>query len=117
MISLLFILGVTTLHAEPLQKTIEGAKKEGKVVFYTTLAAPESQAHLRAFQKTYPFIQPELFRLGPEKLRSKILTEARAGRYVFDVTSTNIVEIGVLLRQRLVAPYEALGRQAIPTGL
>lgn len=87
--------------AQPLQKIVEDAKKEGKVVFYTVLTLPDSQALLKGFQKKYPFMQFELFRLGAEKMRTKILTEARAGGHFFDVTSMDVVEAGVLQGQRI----------------
>lgn len=103
--------------AQPLQKIIEDAKKEGKLVFYTVLTLPDSQALLKGFQQKYPFMQFELFRLGAEKMRTKILTEARADRYFFDVTSMDVVEAGVLQGQRIFAPFAAPSRDSIPVGL
>jgi len=114
LVSVLFPL---TLYAQPLQKITEEAKKEGKLVFYTVLTLPDSQALLRGFQQKYPFMQFELFRLGAEKMRTKILTEARAGRHLFDVTSMDVVEAGVLQGQRIFAPFAAPSRDAIPAGL
>ena len=116
-VGLVSVCFVARLNAEPLQKTVEEAKREGKLIFYTVLTVPESQALLKGFQQKYPFIQPELFRLGAEKMRTKILTEARAGRHGFDVTSMDVVETGVLQRQRILAPYKASARDAIPAGL
>jgi iron(III) transport system substrate-binding protein len=103
--------------AQPLQKTIEDAKKEGKLVFYTVLTLPDSQALLKGFQQKYPFMQFDLFRLAAENMRTKILTEARAGRHLFDVTSMDVVEAGVLQGQRIFAPFAAPSREAIPAGL
>ena len=114
LVSLLFPL---TIAAQPLQKIAEEAKKEGKLVFYTVLTLPDSQALLKGFQQKYPFMQFELFRLGAEKMRTKILTEARAGRHLFDVTSMDVVEAGVLQGQRIFAPFAAPSRDAISAGL
>ncbi len=105
------------VSAQPLQKIIDGAKKEGKLVFYTVLTLPDSQALLKGFQQKYPFMQFELFRLGAESMRTKILTEARADRHLFDVTSMDVVEAGVLQGQRIFAPFAAPSRDAIPAGL
>lgn len=105
------------LAAQPLQKIVEEAKKEGKLLYYTVLSLPESQALIRGFQQKYPFIQPELFRLGAEKMRTKILTEARAGRHLFDVTSMAVIEMGVLHLERVLGAYKASARDAIPAGL
>jgi iron(III) transport system substrate-binding protein len=103
--------------AQPLPKIIEDAKKEGKLVFYTVLTLPDSQALLKGFQQKYPFMQFDLFRLGAENMRTKILTEARADRHFFDVTSMDVVEAGVLQGQRIFAPFAAPSRDAIPAGL
>lgn len=105
------------LAAQPLQKIIEEAKKEGTVVFYTVLSLPDSQALVKGFQQKYPFLKCELFRLGAEKMRTKILTEARADRHLFDVTSMDVVETGVLQGRRILAPFKAPSRDAIPAGL
>ncbi len=115
--ALILIVFVTSVHASPLKVTIEGAKNEGKMVYYAVLSVPESRALLGAFEKKYPFLKTELFRLGAEKMRSKILTEARAGHHVFDVTSMNVVDAGLLIRQGIVGPYKALAAKGIPEGL
>ena len=116
---LALLVGIVSarVDAQPTPKIIEDAKKEGKFVFYTVLTLPDSQALLKGFQQKYPFIEPELFRLGAEKMRTKILTEARAGRHSFDVTSMDVVENGVLQTQRIFAPYKASTRDAVPAGL
>ncbi len=51
-------------HAGSNASTIEGAKNEGKVSFYTTMTLSQSKKVVDAFQKKYPFITPELFRGG-----------------------------------------------------
>ena len=106
-----------SLQAEIPQAVIDGAKRESKVVFYTTLGVAHSQPLLNSFQKKYPFVQPELFRLGPEQLHAKVLAEAKANRHIFDVKSTNVVQMGLLMRDRLVMPYMAMERDGIPSGL
>ncbi|HTM10746.1 MAG TPA: extracellular solute-binding protein [Verrucomicrobiae bacterium] len=117
LLALLVSIISARVDAQPAPKIIEDAKKEGKFVFYTVLTLPDSQALLKGFQQKYPFIEPELFRLGAEKMRTKILTEARAGRHFFDVTSMDVVENGVLQGQRMFSPYKASGRDAVPAGL
>ena len=113
----LFLFSVTTLHAQSLPAFMEGTKKEGKLVYYTVLTVPESRALLAAFEKKHPFIQTELFRLEGDKMRAKILTEARAGRHTFDVNSTSITNTGLLMRSGLLAPYKAQTRGRIWPGL
>ncbi|MGH7829837.1 MAG: hypothetical protein ACREP8_06625, partial [Candidatus Binatia bacterium] len=71
--------------AQSQQELIEGAKKEGKVVWYGSLSLEDVKRLGDAFEKKYPFIQVEPFRASGEKLANKILTETRAGRYLYDV--------------------------------
>ena len=96
---------------------INGAKKEGKLVYYSALNVPEGRELLRVFEKKYPFIKTELFRLPAEKIRTKILTEARAGSHAFDVVSNNVVDIGLLLRAGVLGQYRAKETEAILAGL
>src|SRR5262245_56116237 len=62
---------------------VEGAKKEGKLVWYTSMAVDTSKPLLDAFLKDYPFIQAELVRLGEEQLMTRILSEVRGGKMGF----------------------------------
>jgi iron(III) transport system substrate-binding protein len=113
----LFLITASVLHAQSLPATVEGAKKEGKLVYYTVLTLPESQALVTAFEKKYPFIKTELFRLEGDKMRAKIATEARAGRYTVDVTSNSITNAGLLIRDGMLMPYKSPGRERIWPGL
>jgi iron(III) transport system substrate-binding protein len=116
-LSCLFLSGASVLHAQSSPATVEGAKKEGKLVYYTVLTLPESQALVAAFEKKYPFIKTELFRLEGDKMRAKIATEARAGRYTVDVTSNSITNTGLLMRDGMLMPYKSPSRERIWPGL
>ena len=41
------------------------AKKEGRVVWYTTVSIPESKQLIDLFERQYPFIKVDLLRSGP----------------------------------------------------
>ena len=43
---------------------IEGAKKEGQVVWYTTMNVSQGKPVVDAFQKKYPFVEPVLYPAG-----------------------------------------------------
>src|ERR1051325_5033563 len=64
---------------------VEGAKKEGALVFYTTMDIQNSKPLLDAFMAKYPFIKGDLVRLGGTAMVSRIMTEAQAGANRFDV--------------------------------
>ena len=61
---------------------IEGAKKEGKLMWYTTLIVDQVVRPVKeAFEKEYPFIQVEFYRGNAENLVRRMLAEYQAKRY------------------------------------
>jgi iron(III) transport system substrate-binding protein len=82
---------------------IEGAKNERRVVWYTSLNLTESKILFDAFQKKYPYVQPETFRATAETTLNRILTETRAGRWEFDAVGMS--QVGTLAHYKVLAPY------------
>src|SRR5215470_1036723 len=86
---------------------IEGAKKEGALVFYTTMDIQNSKPLLDAFLAKYPFIKGDLVRLGGTAMVSRIITEAQAGSNRFDL-AVGISPSYMPMRERnLIAPYKS----------
>jgi iron(III) transport system substrate-binding protein len=98
-----FLCGSAYAQSPQHAALVEGAKKEGKLVWYTSMAIDTSKPLLDAFLKEYPFIQPDLVRAGEEQLMNRILTETRAGKWYFDVVSTS--SISELSERKMVTPY------------
>ena len=69
--------------ADRHQILVEGAKAEGKVVWYTSLSGVYRDL-VDAFKKKYPDIAVEVYRAGSTDLGPRLLNEAQAGRYVAD---------------------------------
>ena len=73
----------------------EGAKKEGKLLWYTTLIVNQALKRIKqAFEKKYPFVQVEYHRADSEALAQRMLAEYQAKRYdvdVLDGTSTIVM--------------------------
>ena len=63
------------------------ARKEGRIIFHTTLNVADLQDLKRIFEQKYPFLKIEYFRLGHARLANKIRTEALAGSLEADVIS------------------------------
>ena len=84
---------------------IEGAKKEGQVIWYATLNINDSTALLNRFSQKYPFIKTELLRAGSEQLLNRILTEDSAGRSAMDLV--NLTTINALKRRNLLQAYRS----------
>ena len=90
---------------------VEGAKKEGKVSWYTTLIVDQVVRPVKdAFEKEYPFLQVEFFRGNAERLVQKMLAEYQAKRYDVDIidgtVSPTMVRRANLL-QRFYSPMLA----------
>src|SRR2546430_16356954 len=59
---------------------IQAAKKEGKVVWDTSLAIPSSTAIAHAFRTKYAGVDVELHRTGSQRGLQRVLQQAGAGR-------------------------------------
>jgi iron(III) transport system substrate-binding protein len=106
----LFISPLLYAQAPSPSALIEGAKKEGKIVWYTSMAIDTSKPLLDAFLKEYPFIKADLVRAGEEQLTNRMLSETRAGQWLFDAVSTS--SIGALIERKMITPYLTPERDA-----
>ena len=69
-------------------KLMEEAKKEGKLVWYTAWSARDAKLLQDGFEKRYPFVKMDVLRSSGEKILNRIIWEARAGQWLFDVVNT-----------------------------
>src|SRR5215510_10833193 len=91
---------------------IEGAKKEAKLMIYSSVSATDTATLGQRFQQKYPFIKPEYLRLGSERLLTRILQEARGGKQFADVFQTGVAEVHLYKQKGLVAKYLSPERAA-----
>jgi ABC-type Fe3+ transport system substrate-binding protein len=103
---------IALLQSADRQKLlIAGAKKEGKVMFYTGLIVDQVVRPLKeGFEKEYPFIQVDFFRGNSENIARRVLAEYQAKRYDVDVVSgsaaTSMVQRAGFM-QRFYSPHLA----------
>jgi len=103
---------VAMLKSAVRQKVlVEGARKEGKISFYTGLIVDQVVRPLKdAFEKDYPFLQVDFFRGNSENIAQRVLLEHQAKRYDVDVISgsaaTTIVQQAGYM-QRFYSPHLA----------
>jgi iron(III) transport system substrate-binding protein len=88
-------------------KLIEGAKKEGQLVYYTTMTLDQSKQTVDRFEKKYPFLKVTLFRTGGGPLLNKIFTESRGGRHDWDVVVGRGEMVLPLIERKLLAVYHS----------
>lgn len=87
-------------------RLIEGAKKEGKLVYWSAGNAKEVEPFLAKFRQKYPFLKTEWWRAGSNALNQKIVSEARAGVRSVDVSVTDIEYLQELKKSGLMKRYE-----------
>ena len=90
--------------ADREQFLVQGARKEGEVVVYTSLISDDLTSLSAAFEKKYG-VKVKGWRAGSEKVLQRTVTEARANRHDADVIETNGPELESLYREKLLQPF------------
>jgi iron(III) transport system substrate-binding protein len=98
------------------QKVLEdGAKNEGKLVWYTSLAGAAIDRLKAAFEKKYPYVHVEIYRGTESDLLTKATQELQAGQPSFDVIESQISAIQALFDAKYMAPYFSPNAKGIPS--
>ena len=98
------------------QQVLEaGAKKEGRLVWYTSLAGAAIDRLADAFKKKYPFITSvDVFRGTESEIVTKATQELQAGQPSFDVIESQITAIQLLFAAGYMTPFYSPSTKAIP---
>jgi len=91
--------------AQSEDELIRGAKKEGKVVFWSSMRIEDSRALAAGFEARYPFIKVDIFRAGGEQIVNRAIAEHLAGKTTYDVL--NAFALKVVQNKGLLQPYAA----------
>jgi iron(III) transport system substrate-binding protein len=83
----------------------DGAKKEGKLMWYTSLTGGPNTDVPKVFETKYPGVQVEVYRGDSDALISRITQEAQAKRYIVDSIETTFPILKVMQEYKLLAPY------------
>jgi iron(III) transport system substrate-binding protein len=94
----------------------ENARKEGEVVWYTSMSLTDFPKIAAAFEKAVPYVKVRANRLTQSTVITKIDTEARAGRFAVDVVASAPVEMWELKQKGYSAPYLSPELKAFPVG-
>ena len=96
---------------------VQAARKEGKVVWYTSLALPSSTALAHAFQNKYKGIEVEVHRTGSQRVLQRVMQEATANIKNVDLIHTSDAGHFVLLKDKgLLLQYTPKGVEPFPDG-
>ena len=95
----------------------EAAKKEGKVVWYTSLALPSAEKVAKLFEAAYPGIKVEVHRTGSQRILQRVMQELQANIKNVDVIHTSDAGHFVLLKEKkLLARHTPAGVDRFPAG-
>jgi iron(III) transport system substrate-binding protein len=94
--------------ADRQQHLIDGAKKEGELMLYTSLPVEDMTVLTTAFEKKYG-IKVKVWRSSSENVLQRAMTEGRANRFDADAVETSGPELESLHREKMlqevVSPY------------
>ncbi|MGH7314418.1 MAG: extracellular solute-binding protein [Candidatus Rokuibacteriota bacterium] len=107
--------GVATAGAQ--SPHLEAARKEGKVVWYTSLALPSAEKVAKMFEQAYPGITVEVHRTGSQRVLQRLMQELQANIKNADVVHTSDAGHFVLLKdKKLLLKYTPDGADRLPGG-
>jgi iron(III) transport system substrate-binding protein len=92
-----------------------GAKAEGVVTWYTSLAGDSYKALARGFETNYPGLRVEAFRAGGSELIPRMFEEAKARRPIFDTLETTYDFMMVSRANKLTRPYNSAALATYPS--
>src|SRR5512138_680417 len=85
---------------------IDAAKKEGKVIYYTSTDLPVAEKLAKAFEAKYPGIAVRVERTGAERIFQRIGQEYASNIHAVDVVnSSDAAHFIVWKRQGILLPY------------
>ncbi len=100
------------LSAENRQKVlVERARSEKEVTFYSSLQAVDADAYVKAFNKRYPFVKVNIFRISGQKQVLMIQSEHNAGKHSFDITNASAAQAFGIKKTGALDPYQSPERQ------
>ena len=96
-------------------KLVEGAKKEGTVMLYTSMNVPDVNRLFEAFRRKYPFLSPKSYTTRSAALLQRIVIEAQAGRHAVDVIQANGYTVDIISKKGMTKKYASPESKAYPS--
>jgi iron(III) transport system substrate-binding protein len=119
-VSLVFIIFLSQsaqgAEVDAQRQLIEGAKKEGKLVFYTSVETEFARVLTSGFEAKYPFVKTDIFRSSHDRIFSRLNVERKAGTFAADVLSVGEFETYHMQKRGLLTPYKASSAAVYPEG-
>jgi iron(III) transport system substrate-binding protein len=93
---------------------VERARKEGTFLLYTSMNAPDVNQLFDGFRQRYPFIAPKSYTTRSAALLERVITEARAGKFLSDVIQGNAFTLFLLGKRGHLEPYPSPEAKSFP---
>ena len=117
MASLLLALVFSAAPPAAQDARLEAAKKEGKVVWYTSLALSSSEKVAKLFETAYPGVKVEVQRTGSQRILQRMMQELSSNIRNVDVVHTSDAGHYVLLKEKkLLMQYAPAGIESFGPG-
>ena len=84
-----------------------GAKNEGKVTWYTSLAGESYKGMVKAFEGKYPGVKLEAYRVSGSEMTVRLMEESKARRYIADAVETTEGNLMFMRDAFLLRPYHS----------
>ena len=101
---------------ERQQKLVEGARKEGELVWYSTMNRENSQELINLFEKEHPYLRIKLLNGSAVQTMTRINSEYSAKNYLFDITHIRGLFLLPLKKKQIIAAYRSPYRDALRPG-
>lgn len=82
-----------------------GAKTEGKITWYTSLAGDSYKQLAAAFEAKYPGVKVASYRATRQEMSARVMAEAQSKRYIADTFETTIPLLKLLKENQMLVPY------------
>ena len=102
---------VTYMGPDREQVLYSGAKAEGKLMWYTSLAGGSYKALLTAFEAKYPGVRVGVYRAGGADLYVRMSEEYKAGKNLVDTIETTEGNLMFMRESRLLQCRHRFGDQ------
>src|ERR1051325_6994104 len=97
------------------QVLVSGARSEGKVVWYTSLAGGSYKALAEAFEAKYPDVKVEVYRAPGAELAVRMTEEAKARRALVDALESTTDTLRTLQEAKLLGAFSSPYLRNYPT--
>src|SRR5437870_5785721 len=111
-VSLSELAGYTGADREQL--LLAGAKTEGRVVWYTSLAGSSYKELAKGFETKYPGVRIEPYRGTSADLMTKLVAEAEAKHFVADAIETTLPVLRFMREGKRLMPYASSALSKYP---